>query len=308
VAPSPRISAAFPVGTLNSVSCVSISSCKAVGWAMDAREVNDRTLVETLSGDKWKVSPSPNPTSATNDLLGVSCSSRAACVAVGDAGTTSSQKTLIEALEGNRWKLTASPSTRSPFSVDFLNGVSCSSAGHCVAAGFAASANAMESRPLIETLRDGKWVITPIPSTRSPINELYGVWCSSAASCVAVGDTGTIAAQTTLVETLSAGKWTVTPSPSTSLPLNTLYQPWCSSSASCVATGFAMTSSGARAETLIEYLDGRTWKIIRSPNSTFALNELYGYACASATSCYAVGVQGNGNDHQALIETTSGWH
>jgi hypothetical protein len=166
----------------------------------------------------------------------------------------------------------------------------------------------MQSRTLIETLSDGKWTITPSPNSGSPINELFGVSCSSSASCVAVGDTGTIYAQTTLVETLSGGEWRVTPSPSTRLPLNTLYQSWCRSAASCVATGYAMNSGATKATTLIESLNGRSWTIIPSPNSNYAINELLGYACSSATSCYAVGVQGDGNAHQALIETTSGLH
>ena len=308
VTPSPRTSAAFPVDYLGSVSCMSISACMAVGWATDTKEVNDRTLVEMLSGDNWKVTPSPNPSTVSNDLNGISCTSRTACVAVGDDGTTQSQKTLIETLVGNSWKLTPSPSTASPFPIDFLSGVSCSSSTHCVAAGLAAESTAMESRALIETLTDGKWTITPTPNSGSPINELFGVSCSSSASCVAVGDTGTIYAQTPLVETLSRGKWRITPSPSTPLPLNTLYQSWCRSSTSCVATGYAMNSGGTKARTLMEHLNGRSWTIVQSPNSAYALNELFGYACSSATSCYAVGLQGNGNAHQALIETTSELH
>ena len=69
-----------------------------------------------------------------------------------------------------------------------------------------------------------------------------------------------------------------------------------------------MNSGGTKAKTLIEYLNGRSWTVVPSPNSNYELNELLGYACSSATSCYAVGVQGNGNAHQALIETTSELH
>lgn len=305
---SPGTSAAFPVDFLNALSCTSIASCVAAGWATDPKEVTDRTLVETLSGTGWKVTRSPNPTTASNDLLGISCSSPTECVAVGDFGTTNSQKTLVETLRGATWRLTPSPSTPSPFVIDFLNGVSCTSANHCVAAGFAAGPTAMESRTLIETLNDGKWTITPSPNTGSPLNELFGVSCASRASCVAVGDTGTIGSQSTLIETLSGGKWGITPSPSTALSLNTLYFSWCNSSTSCVATGYAMNSAGTRAKTLIENLGTGAWRIVPSPNTDSPLNELFGYSCASSTSCYAVGAQGDGNDHKALIETTSGLH
>ena len=157
VTASPGTPGAFPVGFLNSVSCIPMTFCVAAGWASDPNGITDRTLIETSRGGSWKVSRSPNLTTLSNDLRGISCSSATACVAVGDYGVSSSQKTLIEALKGVSWTVANSPSAPSPFTVDFLNGVSCISATHCAAVGFAATSNAMRSRTLIETLGVDGW-------------------------------------------------------------------------------------------------------------------------------------------------------
>jgi hypothetical protein len=306
VTASPGTPVAFPVGFLNSVSCISMASCVAAGWASDPNGVTDRTLIETSRGGSWKVSRSPNLTTLSNDLRGISCSSAAACVAVGDYGVSSSQKTLIETLKRVTWTVATSPSAPSPFTVDFLNGVSCISATHCVAAGFAATSTAMQSRTLIETLGVGGWKITPSPNTASPLNELYGISCSSPVSCVAVGDAGTMASQKTLIETLSDGSWRVTSSPNTTGALNTLYYARCRSSTTCVAAGYGISSTGTATMTLIETLTQGRWRIARSPNTSSPLNELYGYACAAPTACYAVGLDGYETEHNALIEATAG--
>ena len=306
VTPSPGTSGAFPVDFLNSVSCISTSSCVAAGWAAGPMQDTYRTLIETSRGADWKVTRSPNPTTASNDLRGISCSSRTACVAVGDYGTSSSQKTLIETLRGGTWTVATSQATPSPFTVDFLNGVSCISATDCVAAGFAAGPNALQSRTLIESLSIDGWKITPSPNTVSPLNELYGISCSSPISCVAVGAAGTLASQKTLVETLTGGTWRIASSPNTTLPMNALYYTWCQSSTTCVAAGYGVSSIGTATKTLIETLKRGLWRITPSPNTSSPLNELYGYACAAPKACYAVGVDGYATEHNTLIETTTG--
>jgi hypothetical protein len=306
VTASPGTSGAFPVDFLNSVSCISIASCVAAGWASDPNGVTDRTLIETSRGGSWKVTRSPNLTTLSNDLLGISCSSATACVAVGEYGTSSSQKTLIETLERVTWTVATSPSAPPPFTVDFLNGVSCISATQCVAAGFAATSNAMRSRTLIETLTVGGWKITPSPNTASPLNELYGISCSSPVSCVAVGDAGTVASQKTLIETLPHGSWRVTSSPHTTGALNTLYYARCRSSTTCVAAGYGISSTGTATKTLIETMSQGRWRVAPSPNTSSPLNELYGYACAAPKACYAVGLDGYETEHNALIEATAG--
>ena len=304
VAPSPMADPPHVIDSLNAVSCTSASTCTAVGSATNMTGTNGHTLVESLRHRTWQVTPSPNTTAALNTLSGVSCTSSNACVAVGYDGTPSSQKTLVETLGQGTWRLTPSPDASSPYVVNFLNAVSCTSLTHCVAVGFAADATGMRSRTVIETLSEGNWRTTPSPDTTSPLNELFGVACLTSTSCVAVGDFGNISSQKTLVETLSGGKWSIAPSPDTALPLNELFYAWCRSSTSCAAVGYAMNSTGTEAKTLIVGLNGNTWTITPTPNTTSPLNELYGYSCASPTSCYAVGVRGTDAAQTALVEAT----
>jgi hypothetical protein len=306
VTPSPVTASPYIDDSLNAVACTSPMYCAAVGRAADVTGTRERTLVLSLKGGSWRLSPSPDTTAALNSLAGISCASPTSCVAVGYDGTTSSQRTLVESLSNGTWRVTPSPVAGPPYVVNFLNAVSCVSPTHCVAAGFAADPTGMESRTLIETLSGGSWSTTASPDTSSPINDLYGVQCTTPTSCIAVGDDGSISAQRTLVETLSGGTWRLTPSPDTALGLNELFYAWCRSRTSCGAAGYAMNPQATEARTLIETLSGDVWEITPSPNTPSALNELYGYSCASPSACYAVGVEGTSTAQEALIETSAG--
>jgi hypothetical protein len=84
IVPSPNTGGANAFDQLNSVSCVSVSSCTAVG----TYGVSPKTLVESWNGTQWAIVPSPNPpppppSSAGYSLMGVSCTSAAVCIAVG---------------------------------------------------------------------------------------------------------------------------------------------------------------------------------------------------------------------------------
>ena len=243
--------------------------------------------------DKWHIEegraiedPPPD-----NLLFSASCPSAKVCVAVGYDGHGNFQGTFVETMNNNSWTVTPSPVTASPCIDDALNAVSCTSPTSCAAAGRAT---------------DGSWRITPSPDTSPPINDLYGVQCATPTCCIAVGDDSSISAQRALVETLSGGTWKLTPSPGTAPGLNELFYAWYRSRTSCGAAGFAMNPQGTEARTLIETLTGGVWRITPSPNTASALNELYGYSCASPSACYAVGVEGTSTAQEALIESSGG--
>ena len=71
---------------LAGVSCLSVTACTTAGDYYNKSDT-DLTLAEGLTGTKWALQPTPNPSPASaggaNALLGVSCSSAAACTAVG---------------------------------------------------------------------------------------------------------------------------------------------------------------------------------------------------------------------------------
>ena len=65
---------------LNSVACVAVDQCKAVG---DSEVGTIGTIGESFSASGWTLDTTPNPAGDTPVLNGVSCPSRVACVAAG---------------------------------------------------------------------------------------------------------------------------------------------------------------------------------------------------------------------------------
>jgi hypothetical protein len=138
VTPSPN-TADTEGNTLNGVSCVSPSSCEAVGNYADSDFVL-HTLVEKYDGSSWAITPSPN-TSETQDnsLLSVSCTSATSCVAAGNTGKPSPvQQTLLEGLDGTAWSTIPSPNTSSS-QENSLSDITCPDATLCIVVGSANS-------------------------------------------------------------------------------------------------------------------------------------------------------------------------
>ena len=77
----------------------------------------------------------------------------------------------------------------------------------------------------------------------------------------------------------------------------------CTPAAECMAVGgYYQTSTGDEV-TLAEFFNGSTWAIVPTPN-VGSDSELAGVACASATSCIAVGSSGGGS--APLVEDWNG--
>jgi hypothetical protein len=68
--------------SLSATSCPSATACTAVGHYQNASG-NNVTLAEHWNSSKWVIQPTPNPDTSGSGLLGVSCSSTAACTAGG---------------------------------------------------------------------------------------------------------------------------------------------------------------------------------------------------------------------------------
>jgi hypothetical protein len=66
----------------------------------------------------------------------------------------------------------------------------------------------------------------------------------------------------------------------------------CVSSTNCFAVGFFSVSGSGLDKTLIERWNGVRWSVVTSPNPAGAkLSRLFGVACQSSSSCFAVGNQ-----------------
>lgn len=123
--------AMFP--SFNDVSCASATSCTAVGVYTTGSGIS-RTLAEHWNGSKWAIQATPSgPTDA--ELTGVSCISATSCTAAGFYSTSSGTLlTLAEHWNGTTWSIQAALNPSGSPDAQ-LEGISCTSATSCTAAG-----------------------------------------------------------------------------------------------------------------------------------------------------------------------------
>jgi hypothetical protein len=193
---------------LNGVACVSASDCWAVG-TQGSNSVG--TLTEHWDGISWTVVSSPG-ISAENILNGITCTSMSDCWTAGyfvDASGIS--HTLTEHWDGTSWSVVASPnrtdkSTQTAPEVNYLNGVTCTSASDCWAFGasnylgqFADGTSSGFKVTLIEHWDGTSWSIVSSGNNADQIpgfpsgdvveyNDLASLTCASASDCWAVGN------------------------------------------------------------------------------------------------------------------------
>ena len=116
--------------TLLGVSCVSSTSCRAVGNSESDAGV--MSLIYVWNGKKWKQT-SGNMSDAV--LTSVSCPSSTKCVAAGYSEQTATHENFVETLNGTppTWTTTTTPDQGT--GANELLGLSCRKA-HCVAVGY----------------------------------------------------------------------------------------------------------------------------------------------------------------------------
>ena len=222
----------------------------------------------------WGVVASPNVGgSGDSSLSGVACTSATFCMAVGAAfapGRTD-WRTLVEQWDGARWSLVASPS---PGEHAYLSAVSCTSDSNCTAVGSygvspQTARSSQSSRTLIEQWNGRSWSVVASPN-HSGADSLFGVSCTSATFCVAVGRE----VARSLIEQWNGQSWSFVGDPGTA-EYNGL------SGVSCTSTTFCMAVGAS-----VELWDGWRWSVVANAPSGVALS---GVSCTSATECVAVG-------------------
>jgi hypothetical protein len=174
----------------------------------------------------------------------VSCTSAAACTAVGYTYNGSVSRTLIESWDGTSWTVVPSPN---PVLNDSLAGVSCVSAAACIAVGTQASSTSLGAdRILIESWDGTSWTVVPSPK---PYNSyLYGVSCVSAAACIAVGNLDF----PHMMLSWDGTSWSLVTNPERGDYPNVLDSISCVSASVCTAAGWSAPNPSAPSQTLIE--------------------------------------------------------
>ena len=278
---------------LNAVTCTSVSQCTTVGTDFTLSNTAV-TVVESWSGKAWTVVSSPNLTGATtNSLTGLSCISTSFCMAVGDATTTSPDVvSLAEQWNGSKWSIDTTPDP-SGYLQTWLTSVACPTTKSCVAVGYAQDPGA--DVPIVEQWNGSTWSlrVTPIPSG-SADNELSGVACPTASSCIAVGRTyaSESAPAEPMAEKWNGTTWSVVTTPDPTDVIGAfLSSVSCPTSTTCEAAGESYTDNSGDTETLVEQLSAGSWALVPSPDEAGVTTSfLSAVACPpSSTSCVAAG-------------------
>ena len=230
------------VSYLYGVSCTSTTACTAVGYS-GSTNANRETLAERWNGTSWKIQTTPKPTGATVSFLsGVSCTSTTACTAVGhylNSAPTPTYLTVAEHWNGTIWQVQTTP-TPTGATGSSLNGVSCTSTG-CTAVGN--YANSVGTQMTFAERSNGtSWKLQTTPNPPGVSGSfLYGVSCTSATSCTAVGDAGA----GTLTELWNGASWQIQTSPNpTGAKTSVLNGVSCNSATTCTAVGSSANSAG----------------------------------------------------------------
>ena len=191
--------------SLEGVSCRTSKDCFAVGTYFGG--YGEYTEIQHWDGKHWVLVSSPDVTPVANpgnDLLGISCTTGSACVAVGGTGTAAGA--LAEQWNGRGWHLmsTAAGSRRG----DVLRAVKCTSETNCFAVGYTSA-----DKTLVERWNGTTWTIMASPS-RSANNALLGVKCVTDTDCVAVGgeSLGAPSIGSRLIEHWKGTAWSIVPS------------------------------------------------------------------------------------------------
>jgi hypothetical protein len=282
-----------PTGQLFWLSCPSAATCVAVGSSVD-RSGTGVSLAQRSDGTSWSRLSTPNPPgAAASALLGVSCTSSTACVAVGAyVDSSGTHHPFAELWNGSTWILRPVPEPPGSQGASF-NAVSCSQASSCMAVGGYTDSSGVPVT-LAEHWDGTAWTVQPTPNPPgTQFSNLNGIECTSSSDCVAVGqsDQGALAA---LAERWDGTSWSIQSTPSPGQFAN-LYSVSCTSSSACDAVGGYVDSSGAQV-TLAEQWDGTNWTVQPTPNPTgsqFAL--LVSVSCSSSSACTAVGTSSVSN-------------
>jgi hypothetical protein len=202
----PLVPSPAPASVLQTVSCVSRTSCLAVGDTTTSGDhgiIFGKLFAETWNGSTWRMVPIADPTRAT--LAKMSCASARSCFAVGYRipVTGPLYRAISEHWNGKQWSYVR---PRRPQRLSQLLGVSCPGPRNCWAAGWTGPHQSVSQRALIEHWNGTRWSTRPLPGT--PRNsELRSVACPARARCTAVGVAVGFNRQRMLVEDLRGGRW-----------------------------------------------------------------------------------------------------
>jgi len=271
---SPKVRA-LPAAALNGVTCVSAGDCWAVGYSYrGAQQGKPPSVALHWDGRTWSRVRTPK-----GILQSVACETSRDCWAVGSR---------FLHWDGRRWSIVR---VKDP---DMLLSVTCVRNGGCWAVG---------SSPTNVFHWDGtNWVAvrTPQPAAHGGIidpNVLYGVSCSSARSCLAVGTYGRYSPSGNVQYYSETLVWNgrVWSAANASAPsLQHMFSVACTTSSDCWGVGSAPDTLAAA--DFAKHWNGSTWTSVALPVArgqelpqTVQVAGLVSVTCSSPADCWTVG-------------------
>jgi hypothetical protein len=310
----PTLPLTAPVqGALNSVNCSSSTACVAVGSYSPSG--SQLPLAEAWNGSAWAVQQAPTPAGGSDSaLFGVSCASSVACLAVGDYYNGHANTALAESWDGADWTIQTVPLPTGALAAVLL-GVSCSSAGECMAVGYYANSS-NTNVALAESWNGSSFtaetVPTPVGATTSVL-EAVGCSPSPSLDCEAVGWSflGGAEVAMTLPEGWNGTEWSVQSAPPPPDASGGSYPSGmsCNAPHSCISVGSEYDGSGDLADGWAQRWNGTAWtnQVLTSP--TGAIDSApTAVSCSPAPSkaCTVVGYYSNGSAFVSLAEAWKG--
>jgi hypothetical protein len=267
-------------------------------------------VAEAAASGGWLVQATPNPLDATSSfLIGVSCPTRHACVAVGTYRNAADVNLpLAESWNGKKWSLLAPQMPPGGMSVT-LGAISCTAATSCLAVGdYTNLAN--KTVALSERWNGTQWKLLSTPNPSGAVaSVLNGVSCAKATACTAVGyRTNAADVDSALAERWNGQKWKIehTPDPKGATSRR-LYGVSCVTADRCLAVG-AAAGPGKKLVALALAQRRKRWRLEVTPNPSGAKTAaLTGVSCLEARSCTGFGVYRTvGGKERTLAERWNG--
>jgi hypothetical protein len=285
----PTPSTGSSLSYLDSVSCVSMDWCMAVGVSGSGNP-----LAELWDGSTWQILAVPdfNGESSSNqdvDLTGVSCVSESYCLAVGTNDETATDYDLAVAMAWNGSIWSSAGGTEPSMQDTYYNGVSCIPTDSCVAVGDIEYEGPKE---IIDAYNDNAATAGANPGPFSsagggpsgPDLIPEGVSCADANLCMVVAQDFNPSGYSTIE--WNGTDWATVETSTT----GTL------SSVSCYSDTFCLAAGG----TLVQEWNGTAWSTISTTD--VAGDDLNAVSCDGPTSCTLAGSDGT----QSLVESWDG--
>lgn len=255
------------------------------------------TAAPARSGVTWTIQPSPNqPGEPASQLNAVSCVKGGQCTAVGiystGKGVPEHQFTLALERTGTKWVREPTPSITG-VGYSLFNGVSCTSAGSCIAVGYTVGAKRLSPpiRTLAERWNGTSWAVQAAPALNDA--SLAGVSCPAPSFCLAVGGflkTPRSANEQPLAEVWNGKSWSQLTAPNPHAENGSAF-----TSVACVAVGKCEVTGDFDyadvAQSVFAYgLNGTSWTAQKQVNPVGQqINSDGSVSCTSTSACTSVG-------------------